>query len=107
MAAGLTALVLAGTRSGGDPLANYAGVSHKALIEIGGTTMIERVVAALMATPAVGRIVIAIDRPGLLEGLPGLQPDICNKPWTTMPRLSPTRMTGTPARATSAADGAS
>lgn len=83
--AGLTALVLAGTRAGGDPLADYAGVSHKALIEIGGTTMIERVVAALVAAPAIGRIVIAIDRPGLLEDLPGLQPDVCGKPWTTMP----------------------
>lgn len=84
MAAPLTALVLAGTRSGGDPLANYAGVSHKALIDIGGTTMIERVVAALMAAPAVGRIVIAIDRPELLNDLPGLQPDVCSKLWTTM-----------------------
>ena len=28
----LTALVLAGTRTSGDPLAAYGGVSHKALI---------------------------------------------------------------------------
>ncbi|MDF1485067.1 nucleotidyltransferase family protein [Ramlibacter sp. H39-3-26] len=83
--AGLTALVLAGTRPGGDPLADYAGVSHKALIEIGGSTMIERVVAALAAAPAVGRIVIAIDRPELLSNLPGLQPSVCGKPWVTMP----------------------
>ena len=52
---GLTALVLAGTRPGGDPLAGYAGVSHKVLIDIGGTTMIERVVAGLAAAPAVQR----------------------------------------------------
>lgn len=83
--AGLTALVLAGTRLGGDPLADHAGVSHKALIEIGGTTMIERVVAALAASPAVGRIVIAIERPALLNDLPGLQAGVCGKPWVTMP----------------------
>lgn len=80
----LTALVLAGTRSGGDPLAAYAGVSHKALIEVGGRTMIERVVAALAAVPEVARIVIAIERPALLIGLPGLQPASCAKPLATM-----------------------
>ena len=53
-AAGLTALVLAGTRPGGDPLADYAGVSHKALIEIGGVPMLARVLAALDAAPRVG-----------------------------------------------------
>ena len=82
---GMTALVLAGTRPGGDPLAEDAGVSHKALIEIGGVTMIERVVAALAASPAVGRIVIAIDRPELLAELPGLQLRNCGKPVETMP----------------------
>jgi GTP:adenosylcobinamide-phosphate guanylyltransferase len=81
--AGLTALVLAGTRAGGDPMAAYAGVSHKALIDVAGTTMIERVVGALAAAPEVERIVIAIDRPGLLDGLPGLV--ACSKPLSTMP----------------------
>lgn len=84
----LTALVLAGTRSGGDPLAAYAGVSHKALIEVGGRTMIERVVAALVAVPEVTRIVVAIERPELLIGLPGLQPSACSKPITTMATAS-------------------
>ncbi|MGJ7581205.1 nucleotidyltransferase family protein [Variovorax sp. RHLX14] len=83
--AGMTALVLAGTRPGGDPLAEHAGVSHKALIEIGGMAMIERVVIALAASPAVGRIVIAIDRPELLKGLAGLQSSNCGKPVETMP----------------------
>jgi len=80
---GLCALVLAGTRPGGDPLAGQAGVSHKALIDIGGVTMIERVVAALSDSPEVARIVIAIDRPELLSGLEGLL--ACGKPMTTMP----------------------
>lgn len=82
---GLTALVLAGTRPGGDPLAAHAGVSHKALIDIGGVTMIERVVAALVAAPAVTRIVIAIDRDDILATLDGLRPPRCTKPIETMP----------------------
>lgn len=81
----LTALVLAGSRAGGDPLAEHAGVSHKALIDIGGRTMIERVVAALAASPSVGRIVICIERPELLAGLPGLRAPACTKPLETMP----------------------
>jgi GTP:adenosylcobinamide-phosphate guanylyltransferase len=72
---GLTALVLAGTRPGGDPLAEAAGVSHKALLSIGGIAMLQRVLAALAAVPAVDRIVVAIDKPGVVESLPG-----CGKP---------------------------
>jgi GTP:adenosylcobinamide-phosphate guanylyltransferase len=81
----LTALVLAGTRAGGDPLAEYAGVSHKALIEVGGRTMVERVVEALAASAEIERIVVAIERPELLAGLAGLAPPRCAKPLETMP----------------------
>lgn len=69
MSAQYTALVLAGTRPGGDPLAAYAGVSHKALIEVDGQPMLGRVLAALAATAQVKRIVVAIDRPEILAGL--------------------------------------
>lgn len=81
----LTALVLAGTRPGGDPLADDAGVSHKALIEVGGRTMIERVVGALAALPQIGRIVIAIDRSDVLAPLDGLRVPACTKNVATMP----------------------
>ncbi len=84
----LTALVLAGTRSGGDPMAAHAGVSHKALIEVGGRTMIERVVSALAAVPEVTRIVVAIDQPELLSGLAGLQSAALGKPLSTMSTAS-------------------
>lgn len=47
MATGFNALVLAGSRPGGDPLAVHAGVSDKALIVIAGRTMLARVVDAL------------------------------------------------------------
>lgn len=81
----LTALVLAGTRAGGDPLAAYAGVSHKALIEVGGRTMIERVVGALAAVSEIGRIVIAIERPEILATLAGLHPPAGGKLVLTTP----------------------
>lgn len=76
----LTALVLAGTRAGGDPLAAAAGVSHKALIGIAGRTMIEHVVHALDAVPEIERIVIAIEQPDLLATLAGLHPPACRRP---------------------------
>jgi len=76
----LTALVLAGTRAGGDPLASGEGVSHKALIAIAGRAMIEHVVRALDAVPEIGRIVIAIERPGALDDLPGLRAPACRHP---------------------------
>jgi GTP:adenosylcobinamide-phosphate guanylyltransferase len=45
----VTALVLAGSRPGGDPFAEGLGVAHKALIEVGGTPMLARVIGALQA----------------------------------------------------------
>ncbi len=41
------ALVLAGSRGGVDPVAAYAGVSHKGLIDLDGVTLIARVLSAL------------------------------------------------------------
>lgn len=43
----MRALILAGSRGGVDPVADYAGVSHKALIEVGGDTLLARVARAL------------------------------------------------------------
>lgn len=54
-----SALVLAGSRGGIDPLADHAGVSDKAMIEIDGATMLARVVGALRAAGA-GRIVVVV-----------------------------------------------
>lgn len=43
----IAALVLAGSRGGVDPVAAYAGVSHKGLIELRGVTLVSRVLKAL------------------------------------------------------------
>ena len=44
---GFSALILAGSRGGVDPVAAYAGVSHKALIELDGQPLLARVAQAL------------------------------------------------------------
>jgi len=62
---GFTALVLAGSRAGPDPVADYAGVTHKALILIDGAPMILRVVNALKQAGA-GRIAVSTDHPDVI-----------------------------------------
>ena len=66
-----TALVLAGTRAEGDPVAVYAGVSHKGLIRLGGTTLLERVLTALEAAGA-ARICVSTNDAGIIKALAGL-----------------------------------
>jgi GTP:adenosylcobinamide-phosphate guanylyltransferase len=73
---GFTALVLAGSRPEGDPLAKSAGVSHKALIPVGGQPMLERVVSALAAVPRVSRILVAIEQPGIVASLPAMRVEV-------------------------------
>ena len=47
-----TALILAGSRPGEDPTAVCAGVAHKALIELGGETLLDKVVHAVRGAGA-------------------------------------------------------
>lgn len=54
----MQALILAGSRGGRDPVADYAGVTDKALIEVGGRTMLARVVAAVR-TAGIDRILVS------------------------------------------------
>lgn len=64
-----TAVVLAGIRASGDPLAAAHGVPRKALIEIGGKPMLARVLAALRASQSVDDIAICgADRATLEAG---------------------------------------
>ena len=46
------ALILAGSRGGDDPVARHAGVADKALVEIGGRSMLARVTEAVRAAGA-------------------------------------------------------
>jgi len=65
-----TALVLAAQRPGTiDPLAEKGGVSHKCLIDMDGTPMIERVLDSLTGSKHIGQILISIDDPEALMGL--------------------------------------
>lgn len=61
-----TAILLAGDRPGGDPLAKHFGIASKALIQIAGRSMLSRVAAALLAAPEVRRVVILAQDPQAL-----------------------------------------
>ncbi|WP_225425482.1 nucleotidyltransferase family protein [Pelagerythrobacter rhizovicinus] len=67
MTVAVNALVLAGSRPGGDPLALEVGVTHKALIEIGGVSLLTRVVGALREAGCT-RILVCCE-PGPVEDL--------------------------------------
>lgn len=68
-----SALVLAGSRRGEeDPVARYRGVRHKSLATAGGVPLLVRVVRALAGCPAIGRLLVSLDDPALLESLPEL-----------------------------------
>ncbi len=71
----VTAILLAGSRPGVDPLAAHFDEPVKALIRLGGRTMIDRVVATLAASPAVGPIIIAAQDIAQLQA--GLGADWC------------------------------
>lgn len=54
----VTAILLAGSRPGVDPLASAAGVALKTLIRVAGDPMINRPARALLAHPAIDRLII-------------------------------------------------
>ena len=65
-----TAIILAGQRPEGDPMAAFCHVPYKALIPIAGQTMLARVARALLASADIGRVVILAQSPeGLKAGL--------------------------------------
>lgn len=66
----ITALLLAGSRPGADPLAQAAGVPVKPLAPVGGAPMINRPARALLAHPAVARLVILTQQPDLYAAHP-------------------------------------
>jgi GTP:adenosylcobinamide-phosphate guanylyltransferase len=54
----VTALVLAGARTGRDPVARMAGVSNKVLAHVGGEPMISRVLQTLEKSHTVGKRIL-------------------------------------------------
>jgi GTP:adenosylcobinamide-phosphate guanylyltransferase len=53
-----TCIVLAGQRPGTDDLAQHFGVRWKALVPVGGETMLTRVLRTLHKSPAIGEIIV-------------------------------------------------
>ena len=56
-----TAVIMAGTRASGDPLATRLGTSHKCFAPIAGRSMLARVSDALARSACVGRILVCIE----------------------------------------------
>jgi GTP:adenosylcobinamide-phosphate guanylyltransferase len=67
-----TALLLAGSRPGGDPLTRSLGTDYKPLIPIAGEPMVLRPLRALLASPSVRDVRVLTQSP---ERLAGSMPD--------------------------------
>ena len=69
----VTALILAASRKGAeDAVAQLQNKSHKCLVEVDGTIMLERVVTALAGSEHVERIFVAIESEDILRQASGL-----------------------------------
>lgn len=66
-------IVLAGRRGGPDALAQAAGASHRALLEIEGEPMLARVTRRLLGRPGIDRVLVNIDTPRALDTVPFLK----------------------------------
>lgn len=67
----ISVLVLAGRRADKpEPLADEHGVSDKCLVPVGGLALIDHVLSTLASHSQIGRIIVSINDPLLLDGLP-------------------------------------
>lgn len=65
-----TAIVMAGRREGHvDPLAAAAGLSDKCVVPVAGRPMIAHVLATLRDTPGIGKVIVSINDPALLDDI--------------------------------------
>jgi len=69
----ITAIVLAGQRAEGDPLAESQAMTWKSLVPVAGQAMIERVLLALLSSPSIGQIAVSAPVSDLLAAIPSLQ----------------------------------
>lgn len=77
-----TAILLAGQRPGGDPLADHCGEKYKALVQVAGKSMLARVAEALLGSTMIGRVVILAQEPEAL--LTGDATDLIDDPRVSM-----------------------
>lgn len=68
--AGVTALLLAGSRPGVDPLAAHFGVAAKALVPLGGEAMLSRVARVLVGHRGIERVIILGQQGAAIAGHP-------------------------------------
>ena len=93
---GFTALVLAGSRGAAvDPVADYAGVSHKGLIELGGETLLARVLKALTAAGAT-KIGVSTNDEAMTAQLPAGVERIASTPSPSLSVREAAEALGTP-----------
>ena len=81
----IVALVPAGDRGAGDPVAKVTGVTSKVLAPLAGTPMIIRVLNALQATGRIDSIVLSGPAPAAIEGCPQLRDVISRDDITWVP----------------------
>lgn len=62
----ITALVLAGSRPGSDPLLDGTRLTSKALLPVGGKPMLAHVLSALSRSPEIGRTLVYAQQTGTL-----------------------------------------
>lgn len=84
-----TAVLLAGSRASGDPVAEHCRVPVKALAEVGGEVMLRRVVKALSGAPRIDRLVVVGERGLLTKSLEDLE-SACKLTWCP-PESSPAK----------------
>ncbi len=75
-----TAIVLAGSRPGGDPLAARFNQDFKALIPVAGKAMVRWPVDALLASPLVDRVIVVTQHPDKLRPVLPDDPRISLRP---------------------------
>ena len=70
---GITAVILAGSRPGVDPLAAAAGVQWKALVPIAGSPMLDHVARTLVEHQRIARVIVMAQEPEALADDPKTQ----------------------------------
>jgi GTP:adenosylcobinamide-phosphate guanylyltransferase len=71
-----TAVLLAGSRPGGDPLSRSLGVDYKPLLPLAGEAMVLRPLRALLAAPEIGEVLVLTQQVERLAGVLPADPQV-------------------------------